>query len=151
MEGKVLRVIVAGSVDWPYPLVVHRALRMCADTAKERGVQLSVAHGAAKQGAEAAADDWTTIASVSKWLTVDPPERWPVRWTGPCRRACKPGHRRLNSEGHTVCPSAAFLRTDDMLAPGADLVLAFIAIDKHPEHCVRLAARRGIACQEFTP
>lgn len=151
-----LRIIVTGSRDWPNHNVVYDALEVCAYAALGRGERLTVVHGHTKAdrltgyGAEAYADLWATTAAQGAGSWVDWPERYPAQWMGPCRASCKHGHRREDPGGWTTCPSAAFFRTDDMVARGADLVLAFIAADdRGPLYCIKTAAGAGIDHQAF--
>jgi hypothetical protein len=135
---------------------VYDALALCAHAAFDRGERLTVVHGHTKAdrdtgfGAEAYADLWTVTAAEHSGSWVDWPERYPAQWAGSCRDSCKPGHRRADPGGWDTCPSAAFFRTDDMVARGADLLLAFIARDdRGPLYCIKVAAGAGIDHQAF--
>jgi hypothetical protein len=151
-----VRIIVAGSRDWSDPGVVAQALELCAHAARDRGERLTVMHGHTKAdrvtgyGAEGYADVWTMQAAQTPGSGVDWPIRFPAQWMGPCRRMCNNGHRRPDPGGWDTCPSAAYYRTDDMIARGADLLLAFIARDdRGPLYCIRLAVAKGIDHQTF--
>lgn len=45
-------------------------------------------------------------------------------WSGPCRDACKPGHRRPRRGGGTYCPRAGHDRNQGMVDEGADCGVA---------------------------
>ncbi len=158
-----MRVLVAGSVGWPKPTVVHDALGVCADAARRRGEQLTIVFGhdvacrtRACSGAEHDTHLWTEWAMV-RAMGVAEPEHYPIVWTGPCRprsangrRGCGQSHRRTNTYGETTCPSAGFYRNETMVDSGADLWLAFAyGEDRGVAHLVDTAIRAGIDGQPF--
>lgn len=125
-----MRVIVTGSRDWTDRYAVYRALAGVCD---EFGLwlppcnygnrlpsrRLVVVHGACPTGADAHADDWC----LSEWL---PAERHPADW-----------------EKHGK--AAGFLRNKEMVALGADVVLAFQRkASRGTQHTINLARKAGI-------
>jgi hypothetical protein len=150
-----MRIIVAGSRDWSRPDTVYAALQVCVQAARECGQRLTVVHGHTKSGAEYHADEWAMAAAGEVGSIVDWPERYPAQWMGKCRATCPVGtelrpHRRPDPGGWTTCPSAGYFRTDDMVAKGAHLVLAFVAVDdRGPRYCVKAATDAGIDHQWF--
>jgi hypothetical protein len=58
-------------------------------------------------------------------------ERHPADWEGPCREACKPGHRKPDRHGGTYCPAAGIYRDAEMVAEGAEVCQAFIRDGSH--------------------
>ena len=125
-----VRVLVTGSRDWRDSSAVTVAL---AAVRADSG-PLTVIHGACPSGADALADRWARTRGAAV-------ERHPANWRPAGRYDARAGFRR-NAE---------------MVAAGADLVLAFIGPCRSSScprrevhgshgatHCARLAARAGI-------
>lgn len=120
------RVLVTGSRRWPSQDAVWEALAfVCCENLPDGGT-LTVVHGACKTGADAFARSWCAI--------VDPPtdvtdihvleEPHPVKNWQHCRPECNHPPKR-HRDGTPYCPAAGNYRNADMVALGADLVLAF--------------------------
>ena len=132
------RVLVCGSRTWAgwgrdrawSPTPAQRREAAVLAEALERlflGVEPTPAlvHGACPTGADAIADAWAS-RQLEHGVEI-PIERYPAVWSAPCRPACRPGHRRLRSDGSLYCPAAGQYRNADMvesLAPGRDVVVA---------------------------
>lgn len=116
-----LRLLVTGSRLWRQPSVVRRELDQAVfnhilrkDAAPDT---VTVVHGAAG-GVDSIAGGY---ARSREWVE----EPHPADWSGPCRGACKTGHRRPNRNGKDYCPTAGHYRNQAMVDLGADLCLAF--------------------------
>ena len=125
------RVLVTGSRTWEDDGMVRQALR--AAWVEAKGRPLVVVHGHCKSGADAAADVWgTKMAATYNDITV---ERHPARWR-------KPDGTRDRGAG--------WRRNAEMVAAGADLLLAFIkAESRGATHCLKLAEKAGIPTQTW--
>lgn len=158
-SGRSFRVLVTGSRIWADQPLLRIALSECALAAAGLPAQLVVVHGACRSGADSMADRWATWAHHAGW-NVDPPERHPADWKGPCRTdrpkglmRCRPGHRRPDPRGYDTCPAAGFYRNEDMVNLGADVCLAFIVDaegrSKGTRHCIEAATKAGIDVVKF--
>ena len=151
-----MRVIVAGSVDWPMPDVVYDALWLCAEESGRQGKRLTVmvGHGhkcrnVACTGAAHDAYEWVAWAR-GRHLPVTEAERYPVEWSKPCRMECVVGHRQEHPDGTSTCPSAGYYRNETMVAAGADLWMTFVdRTQKGTSHLMKVARAAGIDGQEF--
>jgi hypothetical protein len=135
-------VIVTGSRDLDKDTgraLVYRDLDSLHATTAAAGQQLVVRHGAHISGADLYAADWCT-------LHPDVVEnRHPADWGGPCRRTCKPGHRRPAANGHTRCPAAGPYRNRAMVDLGADEICAYpLPGSRGTRDCIDHARRAGI-------
>lgn len=149
------RALFTGSRTWEDEQTIRDAV---ASLVWLRGPEnVTIVHGACLDGADNIVDrvagDW------GGGLTI---ERHPADWGGPCRSACRPGHRRRRWDGSTFCPAAGLYRDAEMVGLGADECLAFIApcIDprcrrrgSHGSHgasaTARLAEKAGIPVRRF--
>jgi hypothetical protein len=158
-----MRVIVTGSREWTDARIIADALQSFVDVLEE-GKRLTVVHGGAR-GADRIAGDWAQWALKSK-LPVTRPEVHLARWSNPCRRdnRCSPAHRRVDPVTKmSTCPTAGYYRNEDMVALGADFLLAFVLPCRdtrcrkkpqpHPTHgsdqCIHCARLAGIEVVPF--
>lgn len=137
------RLLVTGSRSWTDRDAITDALDDAVDTfwpnSDPDNETIVLVHGDARGADRLAAEIWT-----KRWSM--PTEPHPADWTGPCRRTCRHGHRRVTAAGtDTICPAAGLYRNIEMVELGADLVLAFI-LDSSAgaSQCARLAAKAGI-------
>jgi hypothetical protein len=121
------RVLVTGSRYWPDRQAVYDALDDALLSAPRR--PLIVVHGACRTGADIHAHLWTVSASV----TVDViEEAHPADWT---------------THGKAAGP----IRNQEMVAAGADLVLAFpLPNSRGTHHTMSLAEAAGIPVRRWT-
>lgn len=73
-------------------------------------------------------------------------EDHPADWTGPCRKACEPGHRKM-AYGRLICPAAGPYRSEEMCALGAHYGVAALktgARSSGTKECVLAMVRHGI-------
>lgn len=78
-------------------------------------------------------------------------ESWRAGWTGPCRDACTPGHRKPRTGGAEYCPAAGNYRNAEMVAAGADVCLAFpLGRSTGTRDCMRRAEAAGIRVVDCT-
>ena len=108
-----MKILFTGSRDWDQPQAVSRLLHHVTGGDIQ---DLSVIHGAAP-GLDTHADVLCRRLGVT-------PQLFPADWTGPCRDACPPGHRRMR-QGRLYCPMAGHYRNQAMVDQGPDVVLAF--------------------------
>lgn len=130
------RILITGSRRWTDIPTVKAAL---ARAVAEAVGPVIVVHGDA-----CGADQLAALVASSTWphITI---ERWPADWSGPCRPACKPDHRRYRPGGDDYCPAAGTYRNAEMVAAGADLCLAFPLGESHgTRDCMRRAGAAGI-------
>jgi hypothetical protein len=135
------RLLVTGSRSWTDRAKILAEL----DIARaELGDDTVLVHGDARGVDRIAAHLWHC-----EWGL--PVEDHPADWCGPCRPECKPNHRRAKASGlPKVCPAAGMYRNADMVALGADLLLAFILDESRgATGCVRLARKAGIPVRIF--
>ena len=99
VAGRGVRILVTGSRDWDEPAVISRALHD-AWVAADTGGVVTLVSGACPTGADAIAE---AVAARVGWVV----ERHPADWVQFGKRA-------------------GFVRNADMVAAGADVVLAFI-------------------------
>lgn len=121
------RILVTGSRDWRDRDTIWRAL---GDTVAPIDItrETVLVSGACPRGADALAEDWARKYG----LTI---ERHPANWL---------------VNGH-VDRSAGFRRNAEMVALGADVVLAFIRDgSRGASHTARLAEQAGIPTRRFT-
>jgi hypothetical protein len=112
------RVLITGSRTWDDVAVIEDALRPHF----RRGAVL--VSGACPKGADAICERvWEGWGGLV--------ERHPADWEGPCRDACKPGHRKPDRQGGTYCPAAGTYRDAEMVAEGAEVAEAFIRDGSH--------------------
>lgn len=117
------RVIVTGSRVWPAPNTVRHALDEAFATAPRRPFVLI--HGACRTGADAHAHLWALTAPDA---TEEP---HPADW---------------DQHGKAAGP----IRNQQMVAAGADLVLAFLLPDSRgTRHTVQLAETAGIPIRRY--
>lgn len=129
------RVIVTGSRNYPDPALVEHHIRCAADY---YGTRLVIVHGACETGADA----YSANVCARLGIATEP---HPADWTGPCRPACEPGHRR-----NGVCPAAGPFRNQDMVSLGADLTIAFPhGRAAGTRGCMALSRTAGILTWQF--
>lgn len=130
------RILITGSRVWTNADMMRRAL---SDAIGAVSGPVVVVHGAAR-GADSLAHE--IAPGFGPHVTC---ESWPADWDGPCRPACKPGHRRHRQDGAEYCPAAGAYRNQQMIDAGADVVLAF-PLNESPgtRDCIRRAERAGI-------
>jgi hypothetical protein len=119
-----MRVIVTGSRTWDRPDVIRDCLTIIAKAAFAEGdTELVVVHGACPKGADAIADAWA-LEQGRLWPIRA--ERHPANWDRDGRRA-------------------GFIRNEEMVLLGADLLLAFIRDgSRGASHTVRRAEEHEI-------
>lgn len=172
------RVIVTGS----RALKDHRPVRAELDAVAaelQPEDHLMVVHGGCATGADRAASDWyrAVCEAPSNMRAHERAERTgaqfsndPVRWRGNgakvglevwpadwenCSPACIHAPRR-HRDGRPYCPQAGPRRNADMIAAGADLVLAFPLSSRRADspgtwHCIGLAAQARIPFRRIYP
>lgn len=114
------RVLVTGSRQWDDRLAVARVLCNQRDMLGD-GDTLVVVHGDCPAGPDAMADAW--VERHPSHRVIVERERHPAKWQD-CAPDCPRGHRRRRGAS-TYCPTAGFRRNGEMVALGADVVLAF--------------------------
>lgn len=124
-----MRVLLTGSRTWDDAATIREALEAVAAGAAEARVEVvTVVHGACPNGADEIADQWV------RWYrgeTLVLAERHPALWQRYGKRA-------------------GIVRNEQMIAKGADLVLAFIRDDSPgATHCAELAAEAGVPMRLF--
>lgn len=126
-----MRVIVTGSRTWLDGAFIVEKL----DAIHVEHPGMVLVHGACKQGADAVADRW----AIRRGLPDEQVERHPAEW------------RRFRG-------AAGYKRNAEMVALGADICLAFIALCRKPDcdeppmphgshgatHCAEIADEAGI-------
>jgi YspA, cpYpsA-related SLOG family len=121
------RVLVTGSRDWEDQATVEHAL----DDLLARHGTLTLVHGAARKGADSMAHNWglnRRHASSYGAVTIEP---YPADWDRYGR-------------------AAGLRRNAEMVALGADVVLAFIKDgSRGASHCAGLAEKAGIPVRRF--
>lgn len=130
MDTEPLRVLVTGSRDWPFPLIVDAALDSAAHLT-EGPKNMVIVHGACTSGADKVADQWGSRNGAAI-------AAYPAKW---------------QEYGRAAGP----MRNAKMVNLGADLCLAFISPcsqpsctkkGKHGSHgatsCADLAEANGI-------
>jgi SLOG family YspA-like protein len=128
-----MRALITGSRTWRDGALIAEQL----DAIHAQHPDMVVVHGACKEGADAIADRW----AIRRGVTV---ERYPAEWR----------HFGL---------SAGYRRNAHMVAAGADICLAFIALCAKPgcdeemphgshgaTHCADLAEQAGIDTRRWT-
>lgn len=147
-------VLVTGSRDFRSVHVVERALLEAWHDAAQLGHQeLTVVHGGAP-GADSIAARWAKrhAGDGVEVLAV------PADWDGPCRKGCKPGHRRQRRGGGDYCPAQGGWRNQRMVDEVAPLVgegrvvcLAFFARpgSSGTADCCRRAEAAGVPVRRF--
>jgi hypothetical protein len=117
-----MRVIVTGSREWPSRAAVWEALAWVLNENVQDGETMTVVHGAAR-GADRFAAEWCHLPEEPGYHVTVVEEPHPADW-GHCRPECShpPKFRR---DGTPYCPAAGNYRNAEMVALGADLVIAF--------------------------
>jgi hypothetical protein len=129
-----MRILITGSRDWSDRTLIRNVLDKITNYGYDGSV---IVHGHCPTGADAFADEWAEDC-VNLGITV---ERHPAQW---------------KEHGKKAGP----LRNAEMVALGADVVLAFLnPCTKHPEQpphgshgadgCMQLARRAGIPVRRF--
>jgi hypothetical protein len=145
------RVLVTGSRSWPSEDAVWEALAfVCAEDLPDGGT-LTVVHGACKTGADRFARTWCTLPNPDVTVVE---ERHPADW-GHCTPACYHQPRR-GPDGSKRCPFAGPRRNAEMVALGADLVLAFPLpgdrkLSRGTWNCVDTARKAGLTVEIIAP
>lgn len=137
------RVIVTGSRDLPSEEIVWSELAMlCAERLPEGG-KITVVHGDCPTGADRYARTWCELPAEPGYDLEVVEERHPADWAH-CTADCY--HRpRTNPDGSNRCPAAGPRRNNEMVALGADLVVAFpYGKSIGTRHCMAAADRAGI-------
>lgn len=109
-----VRILVTGSRTWRWTDLLRDAL----DAEAYGADAVTLVHGGAVGADRFAAEH----ASHRGWR----PEAHPARWSASCRSGCRPGHRKHRRDGAEYCPAAGVYRNTDMVASGADVVVAFV-------------------------
>jgi hypothetical protein len=136
-----MRILVTGSRQWKYRLVLSAALIYAAGDAPSE--EVTVVHGGSGN-----ADMMADREARSYRFHVEP---HPADWHGPCRPSCKPGHRNVKN-GRDYCPAAGNYRNQEMVDAGADICLAFYqpgAACIGTSDCVRRCTRAGITVRPY--
>jgi hypothetical protein len=134
------RVLATGSRRLTDAALVEDALAFAKAEFSPRPIV--VVHGGA-----AGADELAHVLAPTFAMTTG---RWPADWTGPCRSACKPGHRRQRRDGTGYCPAAGNYRNQAMVDAGAELVLAFpVGASTGTRDCMRRAKAAGIPARVY--
>lgn len=152
-----MRVLVTGSRMWADSAVIWGELDALAAQAAAAGeTELIVVHGdhrpSLKNGryemrsADYLAEMWATRGGHPLPVRSEPhPAKWAL-----CAPECTPRHRRYRDDGTAYCPSAGPRRNAEMVAAGADRVLAFIRnASRGASHCADLAERAGLTVERF--
>ena len=137
-----MRVLVTGGRKWASVRIIRDALTLID---AQPGPHTLV-HGAAK-GADSIA---AHVATELGWKV----EAHPADWTAPCTPHCRHRKGRGQHPKGSYCPSAGAFRNGQMVAAGADLVLAFFAPGQPntgTNDCVKRARKAGLEVQEFRP
>ncbi|WP_433520111.1 DUF2493 domain-containing protein (plasmid) [Nonomuraea sp. CA-143628] len=121
------RVLVTGSRRWDDEGVIHLALSELLFQHKT----IVLVHGDCSRGADRIADQWAAFRNAGEWTPVLV-ERHPADWNGPAGRG------------------AGYARNAEMIALGADLVLAFIVdASRGASHAADLAEKAGIPVRRY--
>lgn len=121
-----MRVIVTGSRSWDKPEPIWSILDIIAGETLAIGDEMVLVHGACPDGADMHADAWYRAKRGEMPLGV---ERHPAQWALHNKRA-------------------GFVRNQEMVRRGADLVLAFLRDDSPgTTQCIELAEREGLTVQ----
>lgn len=144
-----IRVLVTGSRDYPDASAVVRALAAIRNRLAA-GATMTVVHGSCPTGADAAAHVWCALPTEPGCGVTVVEEPHPASWST-CTRLC---YHKPRPDGR--CPAAGPRRNGEMVALGADVVLAF-PLDG-PRHlsrgtwdCVDRANAAGIPVTIHTP
>jgi hypothetical protein len=108
---RTVRILAFGSRGWADLRAVDRVLLDSWHDATQLGYEaIEVVEGTAP-GADDSCGAW------AERHRVHGVRHRPVAadWDGPCRPACRPGHRRSRPAGGTWCPSAGGYRNQDMV------------------------------------
>ena len=149
------RVIVTGSRTWPSENIVWEALAFALCENLPDGGTVTVVHGACPTGADHFAHTWFTLPVDAEYVTVEEPH--PADWAN-CAPECR--HPKSHRRGRVYCPAAGHRRNAEMVALGADLVLAFPLPGPRTRSrgtwdCVKRARAAGIPVEvqalEFQP
>jgi hypothetical protein len=135
--------------------VLHAALNQAWTEAQHAGHErLTVVHGAAK-GADQAAARWAlqTPGVLELPFAAD--------WLADCAPgSCKPGHRRLRSDGREYCPAAGVHRNQRMVNHVARFKPTVLVLGFHASattdsagtaDCLRRAVAAGLPCRVYDP
>lgn len=139
-----VRLLWTASRDWTDPLKMWNVLNEHHWRAREQGKTLVIVHGDAPGGDQ--------IAKLYAQITIGcEDEPHPADWEAPCRKRCKPAHRRRDRRGRDYCPMAGHYRNEEMVALGAGKAEAFIKDrSRGASGCADLAAKAGIEVRRFT-
>lgn len=118
-----MRVIVTGSKGWRDKRAVFTAL----ENLLRNSGPFVLAHGACPTGADAWAEEWYQLIGTAQGITR---VRYPAKW---------------EREDGSINMGAGYARNAEMVAKGADLVLAFpMSTGKGTQHVMELAEKAGI-------
>lgn len=123
------RVLCCGSRSYSDAQAIEARLEALRAECEEAGETLVVVHGDCPTGADAIAHRW---AKRTDGVWVDPV---PADWNGPCRRTCKPGHRRTRLGGSTYCPAAGNYRNQRAIDEHGPFALALAFVDRPLVKC----------------
>jgi hypothetical protein len=130
---KPYRILITGSRDWTDRAAIDDTLTALAAANTFHNRTTVIVHGACPTGADAMADDWARYHATRSPLIEF--ERHPANW-------------RPNG---ALDRGAGFRRNAEMVALGADLVLAFIKDgSRGASHTAALAEQACIPTRRFT-
>lgn len=141
------RILVTGSRDWSDPDVLGKALYEVIEASG--ATEVTIVHGACPSGADKMAAEF--CESEAAWFDnmggclIE--ERHPAEWNRH-DAGCPDWHR-----GQRVCRMAGHRRNAEMVALGADTVVAFYkrgAANKGTADCVRRAGAAGIEVRRWS-
>jgi len=137
---KPARVLVTGSRNLTDAALVSDGLAYAQAMFSPRPVV--IVHGGA-DGADGLAHELAPTFGMTR-------ECWPANWKGPCRKTCRPGHRRKRQDGTDFCPAAGNYRNQQMVDAGAELALAFpLGVSTGTRDCMRRAEAAGIPVRTY--
>lgn len=158
------RLLVTGSRLWTDTVLFRQEIDAVARAAADAGhTHLVVVHGACypkperatgrrpHQSADWLAHLWVVYASHPLHLPVTE-EPHPANWTAACRAECRPGHRRDQTGGRSICPAAGNYRNQLMVDHGADQGIAFpLHRSVGTRDCINRMRQAGIPVRVVEP
>lgn len=142
-ELPTFRMLITGSRSWKDPAPIEQVIYDAAVKAAQLGKALVVVHGDAR-GADKLAQGIVLRQRAAGWEYIYE-EAHPAPWDAPCVERCRPGHRRLRTNGTDYCPAVGTYRNELMVSLGADVCFAFFKDQSNgTRKCAKLADAAGI-------